>query len=129
MVVETDTRMRILIADDDELVRETLTFLLDEHGYRVTAVANGREALERIAAVHPDLIILDFLMPGINGLQVYRCLRCDPAVRDIPVIFLSGQVSIRQEIRKMQEARILFIEKPCGAVELFEHVDGIIGKR
>ena len=81
---------RILVAEDDASLREALQEVLSVTGYRFDLVADGVRALEAALADPPDLIILDHMMPGLDGLAVLRKLRADPRLQKTPVIFLTG---------------------------------------
>lgn len=84
------TGARILLADDDPGLREALEQVLAAGGYALVTVADGTRALEAVRADPPDLIILDQVMPGLDGLAVVQALHADPRLRAIPVILLTG---------------------------------------
>ena len=90
----------ILIADDEPDVRNVLKKGLVAEGYSVLLADNGRDALTAARDKHPDLVILDVLMPGISGGSVGLTLQEDPATRDIPIIFLSCTFSERGKHRQ-----------------------------
>ncbi len=83
-------RKTILVADDSEKMLETAERLLAEAGFQVLLAADGAEALQRIREEHPDLVVLDLLMPGMSGFDVLREMRLDERVRDTPVLAMSG---------------------------------------
>jgi len=80
----------VLVVDDDPDVRVFSVTVLEEHGYTPLEAANGEEGLKMIKANRPDLIILDVLMPRQSGIRLYRELKTDKTLKDIPVIILSG---------------------------------------
>lgn|SRR5215510_3970360 len=82
---------RILVADDDPLVVELVEFKLTSRGYDVLTAADGEAALESSIAHHPDLIVLDAMMPVLDGYEVLRRLRQDGRTRSIPVIMLTAR--------------------------------------
>lgn len=84
------TRAYILVAEDDPALRDALQELLALGGYEALAVKNGAQALQAIRERVPDLVILDHLMPGVDGVTVLRTLRADPQHRDLPIILLTG---------------------------------------
>ena len=86
---------RVLIADDNRGVRETLQAILEDEGYEVATAANGRQALERIAARRPDLVLLDLQMPVMSGWEVNAVLHEQQA--NIPVVFMSAGFDAREE--------------------------------
>lgn len=80
----------VLVVDDDSGIRDTLAECLAAEGYRVATACNGAEALERLQDARPDLIIVDFLMPVMNGGQLLSRLRADPGTSGIPVLLMTG---------------------------------------
>ena len=87
----------ILIVDDDPLNRRVLTKSLDSDGHRTTDVDNGFAALTALEADPPDVVLLDVVMPGLDGGQVASQLRQQPALREVPIIFISGIVQSNPE--------------------------------
>ncbi|MCK9388879.1 MAG: EAL domain-containing protein [Sulfuritalea sp.] len=105
-------RARILLVDDDPCNLETLGGLLRPH-YDVLAAPSGERALQIAAGVpKPDLILLDVLMPGMDGYDVLTCLRDNPATRDIPVIFVTGLDSTEDEEKGLELGAVDYIAKP-----------------
>jgi CheY-like chemotaxis protein len=84
---------RILVVDDMQYLRDVQVLLLTEAGYTATAIATAREALERLAEVAPDLILLDLAMPGMDGRQFLTRLRATPRWRHVPVIVTTGRAA------------------------------------
>ena len=115
-------RERILVADDDGDMLELLEALLEGAGYAVETAADGAAALEQVAAATPDLILLDVMMPKMDGLEVCDHLRFDPATRDVPIIFLTA----KQDPVLKSRASILdvyaYIEKPFAPEEVLAEV-------
>ncbi len=85
--------MKILVVDDEPTIRELAEELLTSAGYSVLTARDGEEALRLVCDEHPDLILLDVIMPKVNGFEVVREIRGDPRVRDIPILILSALVS------------------------------------
>jgi two-component system, chemotaxis family, chemotaxis protein CheY len=84
---------RILVVDDHEDTLEAMAWFLRKEGFRVTTAVDGLAALREMAASTPDLIILDLQMPGYDGWQVLDLMERDPALRNIPVVVVSGYVA------------------------------------
>jgi CheY-like chemotaxis protein len=80
----------ILVIEDDAGIRETLSDFLQSEGFRVDLAREGAEGLERIAACRPDLVLVDLLMPGMNGRQFLARLRAEAATRSLPVVLMTG---------------------------------------
>ncbi len=107
----TSTRPVILLVDDDPANVSLLNLLL-RADYAVKAANNGLRALELAHQVHPDLILLDVMMPGIDGFEVCRRLKNHPDTRNIPIIFLTAQSSIEDEVNGFKLGAADFIHKP-----------------
>ncbi|HEY4723444.1 MAG TPA: response regulator, partial [Anaerolineae bacterium] len=86
-----DRKVRILAVDDDLLVLELLKAMLVETEFEIRGEADANEAFEQIKRQPPDLVILDLLMPIINGFEFLKMLRADPSIRDLPVLILSAR--------------------------------------
>ena len=121
---------RILVVDDDQNMLQLLyTFLRDS--YRVTTVTNGQEALDAIRQEIPDLMLLDYLMPGMNGKEALEIIRKDEELKDLPVFFLTGVSDTNKISECLKLEPIGYILKPIGKFSLlakirayFEEVDG-----
>ena len=87
----------ILVVEDEEAIASLVATVLEEEGYRVVTAANGREGLARLAESRPDLVLCDVMMPILDGREMYRAMRDDPAYRSIPVVLMSagGESSVR----------------------------------
>jgi CheY-like chemotaxis protein len=118
--------VKILVAEDERDIRELIAFTLRFAGFEVELASNGAEAVEKVAAAKPDLILMDVRMPRMTGYQACEALKKDPRTRDIPVIFLSakGQES---EIQAGLEAGALdYILKPFAPDDLTTQVKRIL---
>lgn len=83
----------VLIVDDDESMRKIVSRRVASWGYNVLTAADGAEAIRLVGSQHPDLVLLDIMMPGLDGLEVCRRLTHDPSSRGIPVILISAKAS------------------------------------
>jgi two-component system OmpR family response regulator len=116
---------KILVVDDDAHIREVVCFALQKAGY-VTAVAeNGQQALLRFAAEKPDLVVLDILMPELDGTEVCRQLRADPRNRSVPIIFLSSKDDEVDRIVGLELGGDDYVGKPFSPRELLARVRAI----
>lgn len=100
----------VLVVDDEFGVAEVLDAILTDEGYRVITATNGRQALARIAEQPPDLILLDYMMPVLDGVAVLRALSADPAAQKLPVVVMSAlpEEAISTEARNY----VAFLRKP-----------------
>ncbi|MDL1972571.1 MAG: response regulator [Deltaproteobacteria bacterium] len=128
----------ILVADDDMDVVTFVSTVLEKSGYKVIGAKDGEEALNKIRANRPDLIILDILMPKQSGIKLYRELKTDESLKDIPVIILSA-ISKRTFLRS-QEALTefggepvpepeVYIEKPVEPDDLAKTVSEVLSRK
>ena len=107
---------KILIADDDQGIRETTKTRLEANGYEVIVASDGQEALDLLSKEGADLIILDILMPGMDGYTFVKGVRGDAALKDIPIIILSGKDRMK-DLFEMEGIKD-YIVKPFKAPEL-----------
>lgn len=111
---EKTGREKILVVDDDTTASTVLCGILSEH-YDVSVATSGELALQIAASGKPDLILLDILMPGMDGYEVLTRLRAAPATRDIPVIFVTSLDAAEDEERGLNLGAVDYIAKPCRA--------------
>jgi len=109
---------QILIIDDEAITRETLRALLNNSGFVVWVAASGAEGLERAADILPDLVLLDVMMPGMDGFEVCRRLRADPRLNAVPVLMVTALEDRASRLRAIDAGADDFISKPFDAAEL-----------
>jgi DNA-binding response OmpR family regulator len=110
--------VRVLVADDDLLLHRLLDVNFRIAGIEMEGVSRGDEALRRIREDPPDALILDATMPGMDGHEVYRRLRDEAGLGDLPVIFLTGRSA--DEFRDYRDARVHVVTKPFDPTDLVE---------
>jgi CheY-like chemotaxis protein len=115
----------ILVVDDDEFIREALCEALEVEGYRVTVAGNGAEALAKLGADLPNVILLDLMMPVMNGWQFRERQLADPRLSPIPVIVLSAHGHGAQAAAVLSSAA--FLAKPFSLDHLLEAVETAVG--
>lgn len=118
--------MRTLLVVDDEVgITEALRELLSEEGFLVLTARHGQEGLERIAEKRPDLILLDYMMPVMDGREMMKALAGDAATRDIPVLLMSAmpRVSLPADCKPTH-----FLRKPFNLDQLLVHVRRLLGE-
>ena len=109
---------RVLIVDDETHNRTLLEIMLSADGYELLSAASGEEALAVVEEHRPDLILLDIMMPEMNGFQVTTILKADPATRHIPIIILSALDDAGAIERGLQVGAEDFLTKPINHIEL-----------
>lgn len=120
-----NTGKKILIADDEPDILEIIQFNLQAEGYDVTTARNGDEALEKAKKIQPDLIILDIMMPGKNGIEVCNLLRLNPAFRQTLVVFLTALSDEKSEIKGLETGADDYISKPISPKVLVSKVNAL----
>lgn len=113
-----DNISTILIVDDEPAGRDTMESLLMTHGYRLEFASNGKDALEKAAQVTPDLILLDIMMPGMDGYDVCRQIRTSPLLSEIPVIMVTALDDRESRIQGIEAGADDFVSKPFDRNEL-----------
>jgi len=113
---------RILLVDDEAAQREVIAYNLAAAGCDVTEAGNGEEALLLVAEAPPDLIVLDWMMPDVSGIEVCRRLRADPATRSIPIIMLSARMDVPDRVRGLETGADDYLGKPYSMAELMARI-------
>ena len=114
---------RILLVDDDATNLDVLRHTLDGRGYRLFVTRNGESAIEVARRVHPLLILLDVVMPGIDGYETCRRLKADPETREAAVIFLSSLDDTKDKVRGLEVGAVDFVSKPFQKDEVVARVN------
>lgn len=112
----------ILVVDDSEETINMLRMILGEEGYVVSVATSGEKALHRVHQITPDLILLDIMMPVINGFEVCSRLKAEESTRDIPIIFLSGLTDTIDKVRAFEDGGVDYLIKPVAPQELIARV-------
>jgi DNA-binding response OmpR family regulator len=120
---------RILIVDDDPHAVEILTRMLEREGYECTSALSGAGALQLLRAQSVDVILLDVMMPEMDGLQVCERLRGDSELRQIPVILLTAKDDMETRSRGMALGVSEYLTKPVNKRELFLRIDAQLHSR
>jgi PleD family two-component response regulator len=113
----------VLVVDDTRENLRLLIRILAENGYKVRPVTNGRMAVTAAQIVPPDLVLLDIMMPDMNGFEVCAELKADERTRDIPVIFISALDETSDKVRAFDEGGVDYITKPFEAGEVLARVN------
>lgn len=116
------TRSRVLIVDDIPKNLQVVGAMLRSDGYELMAATSGAQALEGVRMQVPDLILLDLMMPEMDGLEVCRRFKADPAVRSVPIIFLTASNEMEHLVQGFEAGAVDYITKPFNAPELLARV-------
>ncbi|MGH9056181.1 MAG: response regulator transcription factor [Acidimicrobiales bacterium] len=114
-------RGRVLVVDDDPVIVELLRVTFELEGYQVVTATDGPSGIAQAGATHPDVVVLDVMMPGLDGIEVARRLRLDAATRSIPVILLSAKAQA-SDIRAGLSVADDYVTKPFEPLDLLERV-------
>jgi two-component system, chemotaxis family, chemotaxis protein CheY len=114
----------ILIVDDEIGVLEVLEFILSDAGFTVVSALNGQEALARLEETRPDLAIVDFMMPILDGNGVIKAIRSDKQLRDIPIILASALPE--KTVRERCDGYTTFLRKPYKTEQLMEEISKLL---
>jgi diguanylate cyclase (GGDEF)-like protein len=112
----------ILIVDDVQLNMQFMAEILDQGGYEITCASSGITALERIEAIRPDLILLDLMMPEMDGLEVCEKLKSNPDFAELPIIFVTVSKNEEHLVKAFEMGAVDYITKPFNAQELLARV-------
>ena len=120
--------LHVLLAEDDPDIRLVARLALKKAGFRVTVTENGRELLKRIAEERPDVVLLDWMMPEMDGAETCRRLKADPATRDIPVVFMTAKSQGFEKNHGEAVGASGYIRKPFDVLTLGDQLKAILGR-
>jgi two-component system, OmpR family, phosphate regulon response regulator PhoB len=116
------TQPNVLLVEDEPAQREVLSYNLEAEGFRVTQAENGEEAMLLVNEALPDLILLDWMLPNVSGIEICRRLKMRPETRSVPIIMLSARSEEVDKIRGLETGADDYIIKPYSVVELMARV-------
>jgi len=122
------SKKRILVVDDEVDLVETVRFSLELEGYDVLVAYNGEEALNQARKENPDLILLDLMLPKLDGYKVCRLLKFDERYKHIPVLMLTAKIQEKDKSTGMETGANEYITKPFEMDELMKKVKGYLNK-
>ena len=109
---------RVLVIDDEAPIRLLCRVNLEAEGMKVSEAAEGPRGLDLARVQQPDVVLLDVMMPGLDGWQVAELLLEDPVTRDIPIVFLTARADLRDRARGLDVGGVDYITKPFNPIEL-----------
>ena len=119
-------RPTILVVEDEVPLLTLLRYNLEKQGFRVEEAADGEEALTRVAEAKPDLVLLDWMLPQLSGLEVCRQLRRRPATRDLPIIMVTARVEQQDTVRALDTGADDYISKPFAMDGLLARIRALL---
>jgi len=119
---------RILVLDDEPDVTELLQYKLEQAGYRVKVLNDPLEFVARVREFEPDLMILDIMMPELNGLQLCRIARADPSMKHIPIIFLTAKGESEDRVTGLETGADDYVTKPFNTKELLLRIANVLNR-
>ena len=123
------TKTRILVVDDEPAIVDVLVYNLQKENFEVTSASDGREAIQKCQTAPPDLMILDLMLPQVDGLQVCRRLRGDPRTQGIRILMLTAKGDETDEIVGFNMGADDFVAKPFRVKPLIERVKALLRRR
>ena len=115
----------ILIVDDSPTEVHVMQKALERHGYRTAVAGDGAEGIRLARKMHPDLIFMDIVMPGVNGYQATRALVNDPDTRAIPIVMVTSKGQETDRVWGMRQGASDYITKPVNSIELFAKIKAL----
>jgi DNA-binding response OmpR family regulator len=116
----------VMLIEDEKEIRDLIRYNLERNGFQVYAAADGEEGLQRLRASHPDVLVLDLMLPGKNGLEVLRELRDSPATRDLPVMILSARSAEMDRLLGFEHGADDYLTKPFNPKELVARLRALL---
>jgi len=128
-MAETSNKQVICIEDEPEMI-DLIRLILGRRGFDVKGAAGGREGLELIRKEKPDLVLLDLMMPEMDGWEVYQQMKANEATRDIPVIVVTAKAQSIDKVLGLHIAKVDdYIAKPFSPQELLNSIDTVLRKK
>ena len=124
------TGKKILCIEDEPEMIDLMRLILGRRGFEVLGAPGGTEGLRMVREDHPDLVLLDLMMPDMDGWEVYQQMKADPALRDIPVIVVTAKAQNIDKVLGLHIAKVDdYIAKPFSPQELMDSVDKVFNKK
>jgi DNA-binding response OmpR family regulator len=117
---------KILIVDDDPYILMSLEFLMKKNGYEVGIARNGTEALDLVNTTQPNLVLLDIMMPDVDGYSICEYIKSTPALAQIIVVFMSAKTREADIQKGLDLGAALYISKPFSTREMMQHVKALL---
>jgi CheY-like chemotaxis protein len=116
-------KKKILLVDDEKEILDTLSNILTRRKFEVATASSAKDALELVKTIRPDVILLDVLLPDMDGTVLAMTLQNDTTTRDIPIVFLTGMLTKQEELPGKTREKYFAVAKPVGTDELVSIID------
>jgi len=128
-MTKKSTKLILCIEDEQEMI-DLIRLILSRRGFEIRGANGGKAGLEIIRKDHPDLVLLDLMMPGMDGWEVYQQMKADEATRNIPVIVVTAKAQSIDKVLGLHIAKVDdYIAKPFSPQELLTSVDNVLGRK
>jgi two-component system response regulator VicR len=128
-MTETGTKVILCIEDEQEMI-DLIRLILSRRGFEIIGANGGKEGLEIVRKNHPDLVLLDLMMPEMDGWEVYQQMKADETTKDIPVIVVTAKAQSIDKVLGLHIAKVDdYIAKPFSPQELLASVDSVLGRK
>ncbi len=128
--MDENTKKTILCIEDEEEMIDLIRLILTRRGFDVRGANGGKEGLELIRKDHPDLILLDLMMPDMDGWEVYQQMKADESTKNIPVIVVTAKAQSIDKVLGLHIAKVDdYIAKPFSPQELLSSVDNVLARQ
>jgi two-component system response regulator VicR len=128
-MTELNTKVILCIEDEQEMI-DLIRLILSRRGFEIQGANGGKEGLEMVRKNHPDLVLLDLMMPEMDGWEVYQQMKADETTKDIPVIVVTAKAQSIDKVLGLHIAKVDdYIAKPFSPQELLASVDTVLGRK
>ena len=121
-----DTQKTILVVDDDKSLVKSLKYRLEKKGFSINVAYNGKEALEMVESQPPDLVLLDIVMPEMDGYEVMKTLKQKPVTTNIPIVVMTGVEINGGKVKALSVGATEFLNKSSGFDQILKTIEGIL---
>lgn len=127
---DTDKKRVVVCIEDEKEMIDLVKLILEQQGFEVFGAVGGEVGLDQIAQTEPDLVLLDLMMPGMDGWEVYQKMKASETMRNIPVIIVTAKAQSIDKVLGLHIAKVDdYVTKPFGPRELVESVQKVLAKR
>lgn len=120
------SRHRVLVVDDEQAILEMTRFALEQGGMKAVTASSAYEAILRISEKHPDIVLMDWMMPGISGIELTQRLRKDPKTSEIPIIMLTARITEDDKVTGLEAGADDYLIKPFSPRELMARIRAVL---